>query len=104
MRVNRLVLAALMGLVVVVPTALLAQARAPQPGQTGQNGRFVMMSPPAAAQGNVSMDNFSWVLDTHTGAVKAHRIMQVKNDKGELSYWAYQELVDYDALAAKVAR
>ncbi len=64
------------------------------------SGRYVMMSPPQAAQGNIGLDNFMWVLDTQTGTIAVHRILQVKNSKGELSYWAHEALVDEDSIAA----
>ena len=88
---------------VVIPTVLFAQAKPAQAaaplsiGTTSlTNGRFVMVTPPQAAE-SVNYNNFTWVLDTQTGRVRAYRMAQLKSEDGKSTTWGVASLTDFDA-------
>jgi len=94
-------LMSVVGAMAVVGLVLLAvqpvsQAQSPAAPATG---RFQMTTTPSAPSAGSSYGNFTWVLDTQTGAVLGYRLANVTNDRKESFGWVVERLRTVDAPA-----
>ena len=92
----RLGLGVMLVLVAVFAIVLAREGRVDAQTSAGQTGRYMMVSTPPAQSGS-SYANFTWVLDTQTGAVTGYRFANVKDDKDQSLGWVAEKLTTVSA-------